>query len=205
MNFCDSLQYARSQIDNYFVCKDIDICLNHLKHDDNEDLAVGGSRQRILNSPSYLSTEIFCFDVDESIVSYQPRLLFQKHFPLISRFNEIIQHAFESGLFIKWDRDNRKKPERIVEYEQPMGLSLEHCQAFLVLFFLNGILLSVLTFLAEFYISIKRKQKPHSKLWKQLEIFFDGKRHYLKNLSKWLKSRSTNTHSVVLSMNFIST
>lgn len=178
------MQYARSQIDNYFVCKDIDICLNHLKHDDNEDLAVGGSRQRILNSPSYLSTEIFCFDVDESIVSYQPRLLFRKHFQLKSRFDEIIQHAFESGLFIKWDRDSRKKPERIVEYVPPMALSLENCQGFLVLFFLNGILLSVLTFFAELLIAFKRKRETQSKLWKQLEMFFDGKRYYLKDLAK---------------------
>lgn len=162
----------------------MDLCLDLLKRDDNEDLAVGGSRQRILNSPSYLSTEIFCFDVDESIVSYQPRLLFRKHFPLKSRFNEIIQSAFESGLFIKWDRESRKKPERIVEYEKPIALTLEHCEGFLVLFFLIAIFLSILTFFAELYVSLKRKENPQSKLWIHIESFFDGKRYHLKDLSK---------------------
>lgn len=76
-----------------------------------------------------------------------------------------------------------------------MGLSLEQCQAFLVLFFLNGILLSVLTFLAELYIAFKRKYKPQSKLWRQLEIFFDGKRHYLKDLAKWLKLNCIDVNS----------
>lgn len=147
-------------------------------------MAVGGSHQRILNSPSYLSTEIFCFGVGESIVSYQPRLLFRKHSPLKSRVNEIIQNAFESGLFIKWDRENRKKPEHIVEYEPIMAITLEHWTGLLLLFFLNGIILSISTFLAELFISSKRKQNPQSKRWKLIKSFFDGKKYYLKDLSK---------------------
>lgn len=178
------LQYKRSQIDAYHICKDIDICLEHLKQDDNIDLAVGGSRQRILNSPSYLSTEIFCFAADESIASYQPRLLFRKYFTLKSRVDQLIRNAFESGMFIKWDRENRKRPERITEYEPPLEIRLEHWTGFLTLFFLTGNILSICTFFAERLIWSQRKLNPQSSRWKKIESFFDGKRHYFRDLSE---------------------
>lgn len=158
--------------------------MEHLKHDDNDDLAIGGSRQRILNSRVYSSQEIFCFDSAENIASYQPRIFISNNFPWKSRIDQIIQNAFESGLFVKWNRKSQKPPEIIEEFEPPMEITLEQATPLFVLFYSTALGLSVLSFFAECYIFRKRKQNPTSQKWKVLESFFDGKRHHLKDLSK---------------------
>lgn len=158
--------------------------MEHLKHDDNDDLAIGGSRQRILNSRVYSSEEIFCFDSAEHIASYQPRLLISNDFPYKSRVDEIIQNAFETGLFAKWNRENQMPPEHIVEYEPPMEITLEQALPLFALLLGISLVLSISTFLAELFIFWKRKQNPASQKWKVLESFFDGKRHHFNNLTK---------------------
>lgn len=87
-----------------------------MKHDDNANLAVGGSRKHILNSRSYLPSKLFCFGRDESITGYQPAILMGKKFQRRQKIDEIIQRAFEGGLFFKWEKDTqrkRKRPERL--------------------------------------------------------------------------------------------
>lgn len=165
------------------MCDDLDRCLQHLKHDDNYDLAIGGSRQRIFNSPNYSSEEIFCFDGAERIAGYQPRLLLSNNFVGRSRVDQIIQNAFESGLFIKWDRENRKPIKHVEEYEPPFEITLQQAAPILALYLPIAMGMSIVTFLLERFIFWKRKQNPESQKWKLLESFFDGERHYFKNLS----------------------
>lgn len=182
-------QYKKSQLDSFFVCSSIDNCLEHLTHDDSSDLAVGGSRKYILNSPSYSPQKIFCFDSDESIASYLMVLSMRKDFALKSKVDEIIRNAFEGGLFVKWDRETRRKTEPIRPYEPKLELTLKEC-AFVCFICLFGYILSNLTFICEIIIYRKIKKNGQSPVWKYLEQFFDGNRNYFRNLPENLKRNS---------------
>ncbi|XP_055309007.1 uncharacterized protein LOC129572917 [Sitodiplosis mosellana] len=179
-------RYRKSQIDSFFVCPNIDHCLDHLKHDDNELLAIGGSRQRILNSQSYSPAGIFCFD-RESIASFQPAMLMRKDFALKRKIDEIIRNAFESGLFVKWDRDSQRKKERVIPFEPSVVLSVENIAMPLVFAIGVGSLMATAAFYCEILISRKIKENAPSRHWVYLEQFFDGERHYLKNMTEKLQ------------------
>lgn len=151
-----------------------------MKHGDNYDLTVGGSRQRILNSDFYSPSEIFCFD--EKVASFQPALLINKSFELKSKINQIIRHAFEGGLFVKWDRKIHIKKDEI-NIEGVYAISMREFSPLFV--FLTGVgnLLALLSFFAERFTFQKMKQRTASPIWKLLARFCDGKRYYLKNLT----------------------
>lgn len=175
-------QYKKSQIDNFYVCPSIDECLDHLKHDDNDDLAVGGSRQRILNSHSYSVSEIFCFNRNERIASFQPALLIRRDFAMRQRIDEIIQNAFEGGLFVKWDRDSQRRKKPLLPYSPKPILTLAEMAVLFVFFLIGGWILSISVFINEIVIKRKNQQPNRIRFWIFLEQMVDGERHYFKNL-----------------------
>lgn len=164
---------------------DFDRCLNQLKHDDY--LAVGGSRQRILNSRSYSPSKIFCFDQKESIAVYQQALFVRKDFALRRKVDKIIRRAFEGGLVLKWDRDSQRKKEHIIPYVPPPQFTLEEYAVAFVFIIGVGSFMSTSAFVCEIIINRKMNQMNRSRYWKYLEHFFDGKRHYLKNITDRLR------------------
>lgn len=154
-----------------------------MKHDDNYDMAIGGSRQHILNSRSYSSREHFCFNPDQNIVSYQPRLLMRMNAPLRSRIDRIIRNSLESGLFEKWKRDSeRRKEPKQIEQEETHVLTCEH---FLFLYgtvYATGVVMASLSLYSEIIIKRNMMKSPRLRIWMYLEHFFDGNRNYLRNL-----------------------
>ena len=160
--------------------------MDHLKHDDNDYLAVGGSRQRILNSRSYSPLKIYCFDREENIASYQPALFMRQDFNLKRKINRIILNAFESGLFVKWDRDSQRKKERIIPYTPNPSFTLKEYTFAFVFVVGIGSLMAASSLLCEIVINRKMKQTTKAKIWSYLEQFFDGDRHYLKDLPEKL-------------------
>lgn len=177
-----SFQYEKSQIGSFALCPSIDRCLDRLKLRENYRLAVGGSRQRILNSRFYSPSKIYCFGHAENIASYQSVLLMRKDFALIGKIDKIIRNAFECGLLVKWDRDSQRKKERIDPFEPKYALTLEQYVVFLVVIYSIGCIWAILSFFAEIIIKRKMKQRKRSPIWKYLERFFDGNRYYFKNL-----------------------
>lgn len=161
------------------MCENLDSCLEQLRHSDNYDLAVGGSRQRILNSQFYSASEIFCFD--EKIASFQPTLLMSKGFEFKSKVNQMILNAFEGGLFVKWDRTIQTKQHEL-KFELVGALSILHYLPVLAFVLAAGTFLALLSFLSERMTFQKTNQQSVSPFWKLSERFFDGKRHYLKDL-----------------------
>lgn len=157
-----------------------------MKYDDNSDLAVGGSRQRILNSPAYSRRKTFCFDPSESITTYQPALLIRNDFPLKSKVNDIIQNAFEGGLFLKWNRASQRKKERIIPFEVKPAITLEQYSIALVLVIGGGFFVASLTFFAEMII---QWQSSSNRFWTAFECIVDGKRHLLRNLPEKIKAK----------------
>lgn len=174
------------------MCPNVDGCLENLKRDDNDCLAVGGSRQRILNSRSYSPSKMFCFDQDKSIASYQSALIIRTDFALRQKIDDIIRNAFEGGLFVKWNRDSQRKKKRIDPFEPEYALTLEQYAVFLVVIYSIGCILAIFSFLFEVIIQQKMKQSNRTHIWIYFEQFFDGNRHYLTNLSqKLIKNSST--------------
>ena len=184
VNLCFFLfsQFKKSQIDAFHICTDIDRCLDHLKYDDNQEFAIGGSRQRILNSRSYSPEQIYCFKEDENIASYQPALLTRKGFALTEEIDKIIRNAFEGGLFVKWDRDNQRRKERKISFTPKLTLTLQEMAVLFVFILMCGWILSISIFLNERFIHEKMQQTNPSRIWTFLEQMVDGRRHYFKNL-----------------------
>lgn len=178
MNF---FQYSNSQIDSFTICLSIDHCLNHLAYDENADLAVGGSRQHILNTRQYSMSNLFCFSRDENIASYPSVLLMRKDFAFRSRIDYMIQNAFEGGLFVKWNRDSQRKMKRKFYLDTKPELTLKEYGILFSIFAL-GWSLSILVFICEYFIQNKLKETNTSEIWRFLDRFIDAKRYYFKNL-----------------------
>lgn len=104
----------------------------------------------------------------------------------------MIQSAFEGGLFVKWDRESQRKKEHIIPYEPRRELTLENFGIAYVFVFFVGTFLATASFYCEIHINRKLQANPLSKNWLLLEQFFDGKRHYFKNLSENLTGKTTN-------------
>lgn len=159
----------------------MDDCLERLKNDDR--LAVAGSRQHISNSASYSEDEIYCFERRENILSYQHSLIMRKGFELTSRFNELIRNAFEGGLFVQWERVNQRKRKLIIEPEPSLPLTLEHLGVPFAFILFVGMSLGTFAFIAELMIFRKMEKPDRHWIWPYLEQFFDGERHYMKDLA----------------------
>lgn len=163
------------------MCKSINNCLEHLEHDDNYDMAVGGSRQYILNSRFHSPWKMFCFNSDQSIVNFQPRLMMRVDILLQSKIDRIIQNAFESGLFTKWNRDSQRKKEHVFPIGPPLTLNLEQYSFALITVYGSGVIISILALCFEFIIQWNMMRPHRWWIWMYLQQFFDGQRHYFKD------------------------
>ncbi|KAG4079216.1 hypothetical protein HA402_004591 [Bradysia odoriphaga] len=185
-----SNKFSNSKIETFHICEDISECLVHLLH--NNKLAIGGSRQNILNSPTYLQSEVFCFENLENIASYPVALYMRKNFNRKTKVDATVQQLFEAGFFDKWKRDSQLPRKHEMPYTLPLRLPVTHISAVLIFIIGVGSLMSILTFAAEKLIFWKMKQPNKHAIWKYLEQFVDGQRHYLKNLPERLQQ---NRHS----------
>lgn len=171
------------------MCESIDSCLKHLKDDENYDLAIGASRQNILNNPFYSTSNIFCLNRNERIASYQLILMIRKDIQLKLRIDGIIQRAFESGLFVKWNSDRKRKQERLHKlYSEPKSEPKLRLLNFGAIWFIcgAGYMFAIATFICEILIQYKMKQKHRYWFWIYLEQCVDGHRHYFRSIPEKL-------------------
>lgn len=161
-------------------------CLNRLKLKENINLAVGGSRQHILNSKTYSPSEIFCFEPTERVENYGISFLMRDDFYLLTDVNRIIQNLIENGLIVKWQKDSQRRSNQDIPYVQPSELQLKHINSANFVLALGFLLaLSVICF--ECLISWRMKVECPSRRWIYCEILIDGKRHLFKNLPERLQ------------------
>lgn len=201
-SFVPFLQFKKSQVDSFYTCTNIDRCLEHLKHDDSHEAAIGASRQRILNSRFYSPEQVYCFNQDENIASYQPALLMRKGFALTDGIDKIIRNAFEGGLFVKWDRDNQRKKEQKHSFTPKLTLTLQEMVVLFVFILTGGWMLSTFIFINERFIHKKMQQLNPSRTWTFLEQMVDGRRHYFRNLiyKNWALSKYKSIPVLTVSM-----
>lgn len=178
------LQVSKLQLDSFHICDDIGDCLAQLAHDNK--LAIGGSRQNILSSPFYSPSQVFCFNRLENIVSYPIAFYMRKDFHLKDKVNDIIARLLNAGFFEKF---NFKSGKNQMPDATLLPLSVSHIS--LALFLIGvGSLLSILAFVVENYVFGKMKQRINCKIWKYIEQFFDGQRHYFKNIPERLQAQN---------------
>lgn len=147
-----------------------------------DDVAIGASRQHILNCPAYSPSKIYCFEKSQNIANYKISLLISQQINRTNDINHVIRRVFEAGLFWKWhaDSERRKKFEPLKHI--PMALTFEHFSAGFVFVLLIGWSLACLAFVSEHIIRLKIQERNGKGIWIRLEYFFDGKRHYFLNL-----------------------
>lgn len=179
MDFNFDLQYPKSLIENFYVCDDIDACLDHLQRSENSDMAVGGSKLQILNSQAYSPSKHYCFDDSEAILTYQVSLLLKKNSKMEMQINRIIRYAFEAGLFVKWGENYKNKYEE--ELLVPAGhMTMANALTAVVLALGVGVPLSFVVFFLEIITSAMVKRSNPSKYWLTLHKFLCPKRLYFK-------------------------
>lgn len=178
LNFTNNyFQYPYEQVESFRVREHIDGFLVNLEQDDF--LAVGDSRQHILNAPNYSPNKIFCFnDYNSTIKRYSVSLIMRRNSELKSRIDNIIQRLFEAGLFYKWAQNSHRTKKFETSYVATFQVNLEHLYMPLVLVFLVGPFITVSTFLIELITFRKLRQHNRSQIWVYISEQLDGNRHY---------------------------
>lgn len=153
--------------------------MEHLERSENSDMAVGGPKLQILNSQAYLPSKHYCFDDSEAILTYQVSLLLKKNAKMEMQINRIIRHAFEAGLFVKWGKDYKTKPEE--ELIVPTGhMTLSNALTAVVFALGVGVPIACLVFLMEILTSVKIKQPNPSKCWLNCHMLLSPERQFCK-------------------------
>lgn len=173
------------------MCDDVIECLAYTPHLKN--IAIGGSRQNIINSEPSLSSQMFCFDGLENIATFPIALYMRHDFYLKEEINEILQQSLEAGFFVKWQGDFQIERKHESDTE-PVPLGIANISAVLVFFIGCGSMFSTSVFIVENIIYRKRKQQRGNKynIWFYLEQFFDGRRNYFKNVPERLQKQNKN-------------
>lgn len=183
-----TLQISDHKMESFHICEDMSECLLQLLH--SNKIAIAGSRQNILNSPLYSSSQVFCFKDLENIASYPVSLYMRKDFRLKEKLNEIIEQLLEAGYFDKWKTDCHLRGKYEEPYTIPLQLPITHISAALIFLFGVGSLLSTSTFIFEKLIFWKMHQRVKHKIWIYLQQFVDGERHYFKNVPERLQQQN---------------
>lgn len=150
-----------------------------MKRSENYDMAVGGSKLQILNSPAYSPSKHYCFRDSESILTYHISLLLKKNTKLEVRINRIIRHAFEAGLFAQWGKIYKYKHED--ELLVPTGhMTLSNALTAIILALGIGVPLGLLAFFTEIIVAYKLKQPNSSKFWLYCHMMCKPERIFFK-------------------------
>lgn len=149
-------------------------------------MAIGGSRQNILSIETHLTNQIYCFDRQENIASYPVSLIIKKSSPIKSKIEAVSRQLIESGLFVKWARDSRKRDTLRVPKEFE-GISLKHFDFPLLLICGIGLFVAFSSFIWEQITFHMMMKSTKTRFWSRLNTFFDSRRHFLKDLPEKLQ------------------
>lgn len=158
----------------------------------DENFALGGSRNHILSTEIHLSSKFFCFDRDENIASYHVWLMMKKGGHIEPKISKIARGIMESGFFVKWQRDHLKtidKIQQISEKPQTETFTLRHFGFPLLIVYGIGLCSSFLYFLME-KITFNKVNRPNShRIWKSINKSLEGRRRYFKNLPEKIQQQ----------------
>lgn len=155
------------------MCEDIDTCLTDLYSNYNTAIAI--SRKRVMNSPNYSSEKIYCFGHKENVKSVPIIFLMRSHYELLPRIDRYLRILMESGLIVKWERDNDAKQRNYFKYDR---IVLNH---FIGPFatWIIGLNVSILVFVFELVVKCIRQkctQRRTKKMVSFCEKLFTARR-----------------------------
>lgn len=174
------MKFSKQQIDSFRICRTVDECLNNLSEVRNSDLAVGGSRQHILDV--YSPSNHYCFDRSQRIINYHISMRTSDSFKSTPKINGIIRRLIEGGFVVRWQRDFSSKIKNRMIPTSSTEASMESLAFLFCFLYVLGMFLATLSFLAEKIIARKVAKKQKHWIWIHLERFFDGERYYLMDL-----------------------
>lgn len=173
------MQYNKRTIDEFHVCNNIDTCLQHLKRPENYNMAVGDSSLHLLSAPSYSSSDIYCFEDSESILTYHVSLLLKNGSKLEAKINRIIRNLFETGMFTKWNTFDQREQHIIDSNEPPVRMTVTNLLMGLICVLGIGIPLALIIFIMELVSFAKTKQNEKSRIWFNMHQICNPDRQYL--------------------------
>lgn len=154
----------------------MDECFKAMTTNHSKALAI--SRSHALNNPFRLNEneDFFCFPVSDDVVIYSVVMMFRKFHHLLPTINEKIRSIAESGLLMKWQKENLRaglseSSDAANKGEgAQMTLKLEHVEgAFLVV--LIGLSAAVVVFLLELLTHWLLRKKESLRILKTIESF----------------------------------
>lgn len=152
-------------------------------------IAIGASRHHMLSAITYNSNQIVCFNGNENIASYRISMIIDREFNRRHNINQLIQRIVESGLFSKWYSEHTRNWFDPSVNLGTLNVRVEQIVGPVVFDLAFGWILGLLCLIAENIIHSKlRDNNNASRIWTHLEHFFDGKRHYFKNLPECLQA-----------------
>lgn len=148
-------------LENFFICSQIDDCLQWLQSD--RYMAVAASRNHALNYPPIPPPKMFCFDDSNDIRTQFISMFIHKDFAFGKRIIEVVNRAFEGGLLIKWTKDiqlHRTDPDVLT----PMPLGI-HQLGGAIFGFIVTLIISILAFIAERLAHTRVRKLHPSRFW----------------------------------------
>lgn len=164
-------------------------------------MAVGGSRNHMMNNDDFDPSKVLCFDRLENVATFPISLWMRKNVlnEKKAAIDDIINRIFESGLPTKWFSDYKHKTDSRVSHQLPNRLRVDQLAFAMCFLYLPFICGSCLTLCLE-KITFQYQNKPKSHwIWKYMEQFCDGQRHYLLNLlCRWQENQKNSKPSINL-------
>lgn len=163
-------------IDQYVTCDDTYRCLSQLQQDGL--MAVATSHHHATYNDRISDYKIYCFMGNDNIYKYPVAMFIQVNHPMAETINRHIRMAFEGGLFVKWEADNRiDQIDRIVARSGPFQLTLEHL--FTPMSLLSVFMaFSIGAFIAEHIVYSHIQKRNCGRFWQISNMLIDPERHY---------------------------
>lgn len=183
-------------LDSYRICDFIDDCIMNIT--ENGRLFLSILRQRAANSPALNPFKVHCFDKSQDIDGYFISMFIREDHPLRQQISAITERAFESGLFVKWAMDTtlELRSKCVPDHHVASALQVTHIAGGLSIHVLCMVLCTIIFFFERTAFQ-KLQQNQRNRLWKTIEIFVDGNRHYWQTIGPIVgKPKNNNKRKV---------
>lgn len=184
-------QIPRSYLDEHFhICEDIGQCLLDLEI--NNRLAIATSRQHALN---HRISKIYCFDESQNIYKHLISMYVRKDHHAFDNIMIFTIRAFESGLFVKWERDSKIAHQAKPKVSTIFSLKLSHIYGSIFIYLLFAFL-GMIFFLAEMYTFRKARVENSRRFWVICDLLIEGQRNFLVIKENKIKFFANNNEGI---------
>lgn len=149
--------------------------------ENGNNLAIGGSRQHILNNEIFSPVNIHCFNQTESLGTYPIAFLMRTDFDFKDEINQIIRNILEGGLIDQWNQTLTKNVDLVIPYEPITQLKMEYFYGTLTFSIGLGTFVALLAFITEHFAYTVSKMDNRPWIFMFIERFIDTQRYFFIN------------------------